>query len=150
MQLCATCGNEIADAVRQCPFCNHGVPVAHGRARRAAVDTVVTINLKQGLPTVDEALARLDRELATARAHGSRVVRVIHGWGSSGVGGAIRTAVRHHLRTAIRQRHARSFVPGDDYSDATDQGQALLHECPALRAELRTDRHNPGVTLVEL
>jgi len=111
---------------------------------------VRTINLKAGLPTVDEALARLDRELVASRARGTRVLRVIHGWGSSGVGGAIRTAVRHHLKGAVRSRIVRRAVDCDTYSDVSDQGRALLARYPALRAELRTDRRNPGVTLVEL
>ncbi len=132
-----------------CPFCRRHTSVVR-ETRRPAAATVQTINLEAGLPTVDEALARLDRELAAARGRATRVVRVIHGWGSSGTGGAIRQAVRSHLRAAASRRQVRGSLAGDDYSDATDEGRRLLDQCPSLRASLRTDRRNPGITFVML
>jgi hypothetical protein len=46
-----------------------------------------TLNLEAGFPTVDEVRRRLVSEVQSAKARGVRVIKVIHGWGSSGEGG---------------------------------------------------------------
>jgi hypothetical protein len=57
-----------------------------------------TINLESGKPPVRDALSRLDRELAAAQQHGAKILKLIHGYGSSGVGGDIRIALQKRLR----------------------------------------------------
>lgn len=111
---------------------------------------MVTINLKAGLPPVDDALARFDRELAAAAAAGVKVLRVVHGYGSSGVGGKIRQAVRGRLRSRGEDLGVRRFIPGEEYSQHTNLGRQLLADFPALRRSLLSDRENSGITFVVL
>ena len=68
--------------------------------RREPVVRVRTINIESGMPTVEEGRGRLERKLDDARQRGVRVVRVIHGWGSSGKGGQLRSACRALLHRA--------------------------------------------------
>jgi hypothetical protein len=124
------------------------MPSAGGRSRKPK--RIVTLNLEKGLPRVEDALASLDRQIAAARMEGVALIRVIHGWGSSGTGGTIRTAVRGQLESHARTRHIRSFLPGERYSESSSGGRNLLAAHPSLRASLRTDRENPGITFVEL
>jgi hypothetical protein len=149
MRLCSTCGNEIDDDVVRCPFCDsHQVPLRGRKTRRR--QPLVDINLKSGLPTVKEALRRLDVMLEGARSRGARVVRVIHGYGSTGGGGKIRAATRRRLTLLERKGQIRQFLPGEQYSELTDKGRELLRGYPMLENSLRTDRSNRGITLVEL
>ena len=55
-----------------------------------------TANIKENLPTVDEALAALRNELMSARHQGIKVVKIVHGYGSSGKGGAIKQERAFH------------------------------------------------------
>lgn len=48
-----------------------------------------TLNLEAGFPSVDDAQRRLLAEMQSARQDGLRVLKVIHGWGSSGEGGKL-------------------------------------------------------------
>ena len=48
-----------------------------------------TLNLEAGFPTIDDARRRLLSEMQSARARGVRVIKVVHGWGSSGEGGKL-------------------------------------------------------------
>ena len=57
-----------------------------------------TINLEAGKPLVHEAISQLERELSLAREQRCSIVKLIHGYGSSGVGGDIRIAVQKRLR----------------------------------------------------
>jgi DNA-nicking Smr family endonuclease len=69
-----------------------------------------TVNLKEGMPLVHEALSRLDQELAVARREGYGMVKLIHGYGSSGLGGEIRSAVQKRLREMSDRDQIRSFM----------------------------------------
>ena len=148
MKSCTTCGNEIGDRVWKCPYCEQqqtGPPPEP--IRQSAVRS---INLKEGLPTVAGAIAKLKRELQLAKAERRKVLRIIHGWGSSGVGGEIRVGVRKQLQLMLQAKKIQSFLPGDDYSDRTNAGIGLLSRHPTLRSSLRADAENPGMTFVEL
>ena len=148
MKTCATCGEEIAPGSAVCPFCE--TPQDPDSAGRPAGPPVRDLDIEAGLPTVAEALRRLESQLDRARADGVRVVRVIHGWGSAtGGGGRIRAAARDWLQRQCGARRIRSFFPGDHYTHTSPEGRDFLRRHPALRPAENSDRQNPGITFVE-
>ena len=72
-----------------------------------------TINLEAGFPTVDDARRRLVSEMQSAKARGVRVIKVIHGWGSSGEGGKLGPAIRKSLRLRVKEGKASLVLPGN-------------------------------------
>ncbi|MDD5583255.1 MAG: Smr/MutS family protein [Candidatus Marinimicrobia bacterium] len=98
------------------------------------------------MPTVEEAMIRLERNLNFAKHEGVPLIRIIHGYGSSGVGGDIRVACHHYLQRALYQRKIKAFFPGESLSVTTPEGQNLLQRYPSLKK----DKGNCGITLVEL
>ena len=148
MTLCGMCGNDFGGG-SECPFCGtfqHAIATGTSKRKRRTA----TVNLKRAKPSVGEAIGHLDREIASARMKGIRLIRLVHGWGSSGEGGAIRAAVASHLSSLLRNRKVASFTPGEDYSEYTNAGRRLMAKYPSLRSSLRKDRENPGITFVEL
>ena len=150
MKTCAVCGNDIQDRERVCPFCR-----SPQRSRAATGSTtsrqerIRTVNLKKGLPRVDDALRTLHHELTNARAGRVKVVRLIHGYGSTGTGGKIKHAVQQELASLARSGQIKMSVVGDDYA-ASDPGKELRSRYPELARSSRTDFGNPGITFVEL
>lgn len=55
------------------------------------------VNLENGRPRVKQALMQLDFEIQNGGTGNLRVLKIIHGYGSSGVGGTLRLAVREML-----------------------------------------------------
>lgn len=108
---------------------------------------VATINLEQGLPTVEEALRRLKNGLSTAKMSGKRAVILIHGYGSTGTGGAIKSAVAKALRDPALVGMVRDFVPGESW-DSRKSG--FVSACPALSEQNRFLSGNAGITVVLL
>ena len=53
------------------------------------------LNLELGRPDAAEALRRLAAEVEAARKMGTPAMKLVHGYGSSGKGGRIRTASRN-------------------------------------------------------
>jgi len=102
------------------------------------------------MPSVEEGIARLEGELMRARQSGVRVVRVIHGWGSTGTGGILREACRVFLKRKLAVRQVANIIYGEDYSKTTNAGRELMNHCPELKGCERSDSQNPGITFVEL
>jgi hypothetical protein len=144
---CPVCGNEIESSYGRCPFCASGlkeVLAAQGGEPHKI------INLKRNMPLVEEALARLERELIQARLERRRVLTLIHGYGSTGAGGVIREEVRARLHYLLYQGHVKEIVCGEDFSSRSGPSRNLLRSFPALRRHRDLNRRNPGITLVVL
>ena len=108
------------------------------------------VNLESGRPTLEEARKRLLREMESARNEGVRVLKVIHGYGSSGEGGVLCVGIRKSLRLRVKEGIARTVVPGERFSSDATEARDLLLRHPSLRGDRDLNRGNLGVTLVEL
>lgn len=82
------------------------------------------VNLELGRPSADEALRRLEHELAAKRHLRAKAMKIIHGYGSSGKGGRIRTASRKYLRAAQEQGRIYAVLPGSAPPDGALPGAA--------------------------
>ncbi len=111
---------------------------------------VAEVKIKEGMPTVDEARRRLGTELEVARGRGVRLLKLIHGYGSKGVGGRLRGALRRALAEHQAARRVGRVVFGEEWSvfDATSRG--LLEDYPELRQDPDLERGNAGITLAEV
>ena len=101
------------------------------------------VNLELGRPSADEALRRLEHELAAKRHLRAKAMKTIHGYGSSGKGGRIRTASRKYLRAAQEQGRIYAVLPGERLTIFDEEARR-----PALRDDCDRERYNCGVTFV--
>ena len=111
---------------------------------------LMTINLEDGMPTVEQAQRRLIGDLARARAAGAIAVKIIHGYGSSGVGGKLRIGIRQFLAGKKRQGAIKGFVPGEDWDIFQAESRRFIETCPDLSRDQDLGRGNAGITLVLL
>ncbi|MFZ0479674.1 MAG: hypothetical protein WAL71_11025 [Terriglobales bacterium] len=110
---------------------------------------LVVVNLKSGMPTVEQAKRRLLESLYAPRGASGPLMKIVHGYGSSGTGGSIRTAVRDLLAQWQREGKVVSVVHGENWSIFDAASQALRARYPFLKNEEDLDRGNAGVTFVE-
>lgn len=108
------------------------------------------VNLEAGLPDRVQALKRLEIALANARSSGTRVLKIIHGYGSTGVGGILRPVVRNFLRRVKEKGEIRLFVNGESFSSFDQRSKQLIAEAPQLTLDSDLGRANEGITLVLL
>ena len=71
------------------------------------------LNLEAGMPSGDAAVKKAEVYLTGAKARGIKAVKLIHGWGSSGNGGHIRTLLREKLSV---MSCVKCFVCGEEFS----------------------------------
>ena len=108
------------------------------------------VNLEQDMPTVPMAFSRLSDALRMARAEGFAGIKVIHGYGSSGAGGAIRSAVQAELMQRVRGGEIRAFIAGEDWRISDERSWALLQARPQLKQDPDLGRGNKGMSIVVL
>ncbi len=108
------------------------------------------VNLEQGMPLVDAAIRRLTFELHQSRRMGCTVLKIIHGYGSSGTGGRIRVEARQYLGRLKNKREIRDFIPGEEFSIFSESTRAAFRLCDDLRRDRDLERHNNGVTFIVL
>jgi hypothetical protein len=106
------------------------------------------INLENGMPRVSEALSEMERGLQWARKGKVAVVKFIHGYGSSGVGGEIRVAVQKRLRELEGAGTIRVCIYGEDWSTTDTRTWELLKVRPELKADAHLGKRNLGITVV--
>ena len=119
------------------------------KSPRAAA-AIKLINLEEGMPLVHEAIAKLNREIATAKPQGHSALKLIHGYGSSGVGGDIRIAVQKRLRELRDSRQIHGYIFGEDWSISNEDTWQVTRKNPELKADRDLGKKNLGITIVLL
>ncbi|HYH01085.1 MAG TPA: Smr/MutS family protein [Terriglobales bacterium] len=112
--------------------------------------STVIINLENGRPTRNEAVLRLAFELRKARSAGAEVLKIIHGYGSSGVGGVLRFQVQSELRQSKERGEIRAFCPGEQWRISNEIAWDILKKYPELKQDSDLGRANKGITMVLL
>jgi len=112
--------------------------------------SVVTINVELGLPTVEEARRVLKAELEKWRSRRVTAVKVIHGYGSSGVGGALRQGIRKSLISRRKEGSVKAVVFGEKWSIFDSVARSMLERCPELSKDKDLCNYNPGISIVLL
>lgn len=112
--------------------------------------TLVTFNLKQDMPTVEEARHRLVEGLMRLATQGVTLVKVVHGYGSTGVGGAIRNALAPTLRRLQREGVIRLSIPGENWKAGNPLADQLVRDYPSLRKDPDLGAGNRGITIVAI
>jgi hypothetical protein len=107
-------------------------------------------NLEEGRPTVNVGLLRLNRALAEARAVKAPLLKLIHGYGSSGAGGHLREEVWKVLNRMQHAGEIAAFIPGEDFRLSHDTSWELIKHNKALREDRDLGRGNRGITIVVL
>ena len=108
------------------------------------------INLERGMPLVEQARAQLSQALLTAKANRVRSLKIIHGYGSSGKGGAIKADVHRFLLQKKREGFIREFVKGEEFSPFYQSARQAVALDPSLTRDSDYSRGNDGITIVVL
>jgi len=108
------------------------------------------VNLELGMPTAGAAVRRLTYELHLSKSMGVTVLKIIHGYGSTGKGGRIRVEARRYLEEQVRKRFIKGFITGENFSIFDEDTRKAFLVCDGLRKDPDLERHNNGVSFVIL
>jgi hypothetical protein len=111
---------------------------------------IKTVNLELGMPSIPQARSRLSSELRVAQQSGVRVLKLVHGYGSSGVGGDLRIALQSTLRQMAQAKEIRDCIYGENWRTSDERSWELLKQMPDLKSDSDLGKGNRGITLVVL
>ena len=123
-------------------------PTLNHMSRKPA--PIKIIDLEDGLPKVEQARLRMQRELQVARQQGYAAVKLIHGYGSSGVGGSLRIELQKELERLVGSGNVRSFVAGEDWRISDEKTWELLKRYPEWKRDSDLGKANKGISIVLL
>ncbi len=95
-------------------------------------------------------LLRLERAIGNARAEGVPLLKLIHGYGSSGVGGRLREEVWTTLDRFKRNGLIADFIPGEEFRLSNEASWELVKRHKAIKEDRDLGRANRGITIVVL
>jgi hypothetical protein len=114
------------------------------------MSAIRTYNVEAGLPILDEARRLVISEIKQAKREGVKVLKVIHGYGSSGKGGALCVGLRKSFGLRKKEGVIKDFVVGEAFSIFNPTVLALLEAVPELRCDPDLSATNEGVTILWL
>jgi hypothetical protein len=111
---------------------------------------LVTYNVEAGFPTLEEARRLVAEEIRRNRRGKVAVLKIIHGYGSSGKGGTLCSGLRKSFALRKKERTIKDFVKGEDFSIFDPVTLAMIDQVPELRGDPDLEAINEGVTLLWL
>ena len=112
------------------------------------MDKYTEINIKENMPTVAEAMEYLRECLSRLKKDKYGCVLIIHGYGSTGKGGAICKSARQWLKAQERNGKVKAVIFGEEFTIFNFKALELKRKYTEL--EPLTHMCNNGVTVVEL
>ncbi len=109
---------------------------------------IKVINLEEGMPTVEQARLRMERELHLARQQRCTAVKLIHGYGSSGAGGFLRIELQKELRRLAQAGSIRAFIAGEDWRVSNEITWDVLKKFPEWKQDSDLGKSNMGISIV--
>jgi hypothetical protein len=123
-------------------------PRLNAMSRKPA--SIKIINLEDGMPQVEEARLRMQRELQIAQQQGYAAVKLVHGYGSSGVGGSLRIELQKEIQRLAGAGSVRSFIAGEDWRISDEKTWELLKRYPEWKKDSDMGKANKGISIVLL
>lgn len=109
-----------------------------------------TINLEKNMPKVNEFKSMLILEIEKAMSNDIYVLKLIHGYGSTGVGGFLKMVTQKILSLEKKKGRVESYITGENWHIFDEITREILDCCPETRRDSDLGRYNPGITIVLL
>jgi hypothetical protein len=145
---CDVCGNKIDSSLLLCPFC--GSELKQADFIKNTVFVHKTVNLEAGRPVLEIAISKLYEIIEDSIRNDVNMLTLIHGYGSSGKGGVIRSECRKILDFLKSKGQISDYIPGEDFNKRSGPVKSLLRRYPQLSEDKHLNRGNRGITLVIL
>lgn len=107
-----------------------------------------TANIEKFMPTVYQAEILVKNNLETYRRKGVKAFKIIHGYGSTGKGGSLRTGLRAYLAQLKKAKIIADFVAGEDWSVFNETTRKVLDLDNSFRKDSDLEKSNAGITVI--
>jgi hypothetical protein len=107
---------------------------------------MIKVDIKSSMPTVEVAKTLLLNGLKMHKSE--KVIKIIHGYGSSGVGGKIKHMVHEVLDVLKENNQIRDYIPGEALVSFMGYADLIQKYKPLIMNDSDYRKGNDGITYV--
>lgn len=111
-------------------------------------DTVLSVEITDGLPEAKTALKQVAFELASTRARGGHLIKVIHDERLGTSRDRLRAEIRRMLRAMKKEGKIILLVCGEKFSATDSTTCYLIDKCPQIEKDGDMGKQNENMTIV--
>jgi len=105
-------------------------------------------NIEKYMPTVYQAEILVRNNLEMYRKQGLKAFKIIHGYGSTGKGGALRTGIRNYLDQLKGAKIIADYIPGENWTVFDETTRKVLDLDSSFGKDEDLGKMNSGVTII--
>ncbi|MBU1141942.1 MAG: hypothetical protein KKG64_05395 [Firmicutes bacterium] len=108
-----------------------------------------TFDIKSDMPTTALAGVRLANIIRTCNGK-DKAIKIIHGYGSTGIGGSIKKTVHSSLRNRVRSGEIKAYIPGEAFSQTMGFDESIQTYSSLIKSDFDYNKMNDGITYIIL
>ena len=108
------------------------------------------INIKDDHPPVDVAVSRALSEIECSKLQNEPFLKIIHGYGSGGVGGEIKKQLHVELNSLKKSKKIFDYIKGENFQSNHPLYESAIKASPELILDQDLVNLNSGITLIVL
>ncbi len=108
---------------------------------------MIVIDIKSSMPTQEVAEMMLKQQLNGIK-NKVKIVKILHGYGSTGVGGSIKTMAHNTLKSMMARKQIKAYVPGEAIYQTLGFDEVIRRYKPLMVQDSDFKKGNPGITYV--
>jgi hypothetical protein len=106
-----------------------------------------TLNIEHGYSSQKEARLTLDNYIKKLDKT-TKIIKIIHGYGSSGAGGSIKKMVNSYLKRLKNEGIIKDYLPAEAIKDLMGFDQTIIKYKVYIKDDSDFKRGNPGITYI--
>jgi hypothetical protein len=104
-------------------------------------------DIHHGKPTVEAAISLLKLHLSIQKRT-EKVIKIIHGYGSSGMGGKIKIAAREYIEEEYHKNRIQDYIPGEAIYTPMGFDETIRSYKSLIQMDSDYKKGNDGITYV--
>lgn len=108
------------------------------------------INIKEFNQTEFQAIKELEIFIEQCKKAEVKAIKVIHGYGSHGIGGVISKAVLNYARHLEQTKQIQFFITGNEWNLTHEKALQIIYACKSCYGDEDLNHSNPGITILFL
>lgn len=111
-------------------------------------DEVIRVEVPEGLPGTKTALKQVEFALASVRARGGHLVKIVHDESLGAARVRLRSEIRRMLRVYKKEDRITLMIPGEEFSMTDNLTRYLADRSPQVELDPDMEKGNENITLV--
>ena len=107
-------------------------------------------DIKSDMPNVNDAGKRLANAIKESKSNKEKVIKILHGYGSHGIGGGKKVALIKSLHKRQKNNEIKAYIPGEAFANLMGFDDVIREYKDLIQHDSDYNKMNDGITYVIL